>query len=361
MLGVHADQSNRVERVLKWSIFFSATGLVVYLCLLILHPFLNVIAWSTVLAITCYPFHQRLVRKTGGRALSALISSVLVVLGFVIPLLLIAGVAVNQFRTLVERLKEGFQSHNAAFGQAALAFDSLTRFGLDRGAIIEWARQHTSDLASMAGQYTLSIAGSVTSGVVSFVFIIFALFLLLRDGEIMVTRVVDLLPFDRTRSEALLFRIRDAVHAGVSGVVVIALIQGALCGAMFWVLGIPWAALWGILTVLSSTIPVIGAAAVWLPGTVYLMLTRQWPQAIVLAVWGAAVVSTIDNFLRPRLVAGRVGLSETVMFFALLGGVAVFGVLGIVLGPVIFATLIAIIDVLIEGEPTSAPGTHEQS
>jgi predicted PurR-regulated permease PerM len=347
MSDVHADQPTRVQRALKWSIFLSATGLVVYLCWLILQPFLSVIAWSAVLAITCYPFYQRLVRKTGRRALSAFISSALVVLGFVVPLLIIAGVAVNQFRGFVEWLQEGLHSQNAAFAQAALAFDSLThRLGLDRAAIIEWARQHSSEVASMAGQYTFSIAASVTRGMVSFVFIIFALFLLLRDGEIMVTTVVDLLPFERTRSEELLIRIRDVVHASVYGVVVIALIQGALCGGMFWLLGIPWPALWGIATVLSSTIPVIGAAGVWVPGTVYLMLAHHWPQAIVLAVWGAAVVSTVDNFLRPRLVAGRVGLSEIVMFFALLGGVVVFGVLGIVLGPVIFATAVAIVNVL---------------
>jgi predicted PurR-regulated permease PerM len=360
MPGAHADEPAWVQRVLKWSIFLSATGLVVYLCLLVLHPFLNVIAWSTVLAITCYPLHQRLVQKTGRPALSAFVSSALVVLGCLIPLLLIAGVAVSQFRGLVGWLQEGLHNQNAAFSHAALAFDSLMhRVGLEPAAIIDWGRQHSSDLASKAGQYTFSIAASVARGMASFVFIIFALFLLLRDGESMAATVVDLLPFERARSEALLFRIRDVVRGCVYGVVVIALIQGGLCGGMFWLLGIPWAALWGFVTVLSSTIPVIGAAGVWIPGAVYLMLTRQWPQAIILAVWGAAVVSSVDNFLRPRLVAGRVGLSEIVMFFALLGGVGVFGVLGIVLGPVIFATAIAIIDVLIKAQPSSSLGQGE--
>ena len=196
----------------------------------------------------------------------------------------------------------------------------------------------------MAG-YTVQIAASVTGAVISFVFIIFAMFLLFRDGDRMVARIPDLLPFERAQSEALLFRIRDAIHGGVFGIVVIALIQGTLVGGMFWLLGIPSAALWGMVTVLTSVLPLVGAAGVWVPGVVYLILQGRWPAAAVLAAWGMAV-SVVDNFLRPKLVGGRVGLSEIVMFFALLGGLRLFGILGIVLGPVLFAVAASIIDVL---------------
>ena len=130
------------------------------------------------------------------------------------------------------------------------------------------------------------------------------------------------------------------------GVVVIAVVQGALCGAIFWILGIPSAALWGMVTVVTSVLPVVGAAGVWAPGAAYLAATGQWTRAIILAVFGTAVISTVDNFLRPRLVGGRVGLSELVMFFSLLGGLQVFGVLGIVLGPVLFAIAAAILEAL---------------
>jgi predicted PurR-regulated permease PerM len=178
------------------------------------------------------------------------------------------------------------------------------------------------------------------------VFIIFAMFLLFRDGNRIVSKIPEFLPFERARSEALLTRIRDVIYGGVYGVVVIALTQGALCGGMFWVLGIPSAALWGMVTVLTSVLPLVGAAAVWVPGALYLVAVGKWPHAIVLAVWGTLVISGVDNFLRPRLVAGRVGLSELVMFFALLGGLQVFGVLGIVLGPLLFAIAASIVDVL---------------
>jgi predicted PurR-regulated permease PerM len=115
---------------------------------------------------------------------------------------------------------------------------------------------------------------------------------------------------------------------------------------MFWLLGIPAAALWGLVTVFASMVPFVGTAAVWVPGTLYLLAIGAWPKAIVLAVWGAAIVSSVDNLLRPRLVAGRVRLSGLAMFVAMLGGLQAFGALGIVLGPVLFATAAAILDVL---------------
>jgi predicted PurR-regulated permease PerM len=107
--------------------------------------------------------------------------------------------------------------------------------------------------------------------------------------------------------------------------------------------------------VFAGMVPIVGTAAVWVPGTLYLLITGAWQKAIVLAVWGAAVVSGVDNVLRPRLVAGRVGLSGVAMFIAMLGGIQAFGALGIVLGPVAFAAAAALVEVLRETQPTVTP------
>lgn len=353
--------SDVTPRVLRWVIFLGATGMVLYLCLQILAPFMNVIAWSTVLAVTFHPVHEYLVRKTGKVSLSALIASALVVVAFVIPLLFTAGLAINQVLALGDSLQETFGDQGGVDTTTPLgrSYEWLTRrLGVDATAIIAWAGQHASELTRLAAQYTVALAASVTGAIVSFVFIIFAMFLLFRDGNRMLAAIPDFLPFERTRSEALLARIRDVIYGGVYGVVVIALIQGALCGAMFWILGIPSAALWGMVTVLTAVVPLVGAAGVWVPGTVYLLATGAWPRAIVLAVWGTFAISGVDNFLRPRLVGGRIGLSELVTFFALLGGLRVFGVLGIVLGPLLFAIAAAIVDVLTDRVPLH--GAHDE-
>ena len=333
--------------VMKWSVFFAAAGVVIYLCLLILRPFFGVVAWSTVLAITCYPFHQRLVQRNGRVALSAAITSTLMVLAVLVPLLFIGGVAVNQLLALRDSLRQAFLDPDGISRRVTAALAPLTqRVGLDPDAIVTWASAHASEWVAGAGQYTMSAAAGVGGAMLSFALVAVATFLLLRHGETLVATIPDLLPFERTRSEALLLRIRDVVHASLHGVVTIATIQGVLCGGMFWLLGIPAAALWGLVTVFASLVPFVGTAAVWVPGTVYLLATGAWPKAIVLAVWGAAIVSSVDNLLRPRLVAGRVGLSGLAMFVAMLGGLQAFGALGIVLGPVTFAAAAAIVDVL---------------
>jgi predicted PurR-regulated permease PerM len=128
-----------------------------------------------------------------------------------------------------------------------------------------------------------------------------------------------------------------------------------LVALMFWILGIPSPALWGMVTMLTSVLPLVGSAAVWVPGTIYLLALGQWPEAIVLGVWGGLVVGSVDNFIRPRLLGERVGLSELVTFFALLGGLRVFGLVGVVMGPLLFAVAASILDVLTDRDATPAP------
>jgi predicted PurR-regulated permease PerM len=324
-----------------------------------LQPFLNVIGWSVVLAIISYPVHQWLVRKTGRVALSALITSVLIVLAAVVPLLLLGGIAVAELVTLGHSVSGGLHTPDRLLSHAAVTASAwaAAHLGLDQTAISAWIQQRIAEAQRGAGQYTLSFAAGVLEAVVSSLFVIIAMFLLLRDGDGLVSAIPDLLPFERTRSEALLVRIKDAVQASIYGVVVIAVVQGVLCGVMFWLLGIPSAALWGMLTMFASVLPVVGAFAVWGPGTIYLAMNGEWPQAAALAIWGTFVVSGIDNVLRPRLVAGRVGLSELAMFFALLGGLQVFGGLGLVLGPVAFATADSLIDALRQHKAEDALAT----
>jgi predicted PurR-regulated permease PerM len=362
MANASQPSSTFTQRALKWTIFLAATAGILYLCLLIVRPFLNVIAWSSVLVITFNPVQRWLVRKTARVSLSAFVCSVMVVVAFVIPLLFLTAVAVDQFAALGASLQQTFADKTGPMAWAPLrqAYEWLSeRLGLDGAQIVAWVRQHEGELARLIAGYTLAAAQNVAGAVVSFVFIIFAMFLLFRDGDRIVAAIPDLLPFERARSEALLTRVRDVIYGSVHGVVIIAVVQGALCGGMFWILGIPSAALWGMVAVVTSVLPLVGAAGVWAPGAVYLAATGHWTRAIILAVFGAAVISTIDNFLRPRLVGGRVGLSELVMFFSLLGGLQVFGVLGIVLGPLLFAIAGAIVHVL--GDPTSAPPSLRQS
>ena len=355
---MRAEQSAQTERALKWVMFLAGAGVVMYLCASILRPFAGVIAWSAVLAIICYPVHQWLVQKTGRVGLSAFVTSMLTVLACVVPLLLLGSIAVHESVAFGHSVQDAFKNREALSRLAAPVAWISTRLRLDESAIPDWIRQHTGDVARGVGRYTVSIASGVLDAVVSSVLVMFTLFLLLREGDQIVASIPELLPFERKRSETLLGRVKDVVQASVYGVVVIAVLQGALCGVMLWLLGFQSAALWGVVTMFASLLPVVGAFAVWGPATAYLVVTGHWSRAIVLAIWGTFVVSGIDNVLRPRLVAGRVGLSELAMLFAMLGGLSVFGALGIVLGPVAFATAAAMVDAVRApqaDEPAPAP------
>jgi len=149
----------------------------------------------------------------------------------------------------------------------------------------------------------------------------------------------------RDQSDVLIMRTKQVVSASVYGVVTIAIIQATLGGLAFWVLGIPSPLLWAVLMGFICMIPVAGSFLVWLPLAIYLMIMGHWTKAIILIVWGALVISTVDNFLRPKLVGTQTRLHELFVFFSVLGGISVFGLLGIVLGPVVLAITLGLLQI----------------
>ena len=190
MAHLSHQPSTFTQRAVRWTIFLGATALVVYLCLQILRPFTNVIAWSAVLAITFHPLHQYLIRKTGRVSLSALICSALVVVAFVIPLLFIAGLAVSEFIALGDSLQRTFTGESGMDTALGRAYGWLTgRLGLDATAMVAWLRQHASEVTRLLAQSALAIAAGVTGAFVSFIFIIFAMFLMFRDGDRIVAAI----------------------------------------------------------------------------------------------------------------------------------------------------------------------------
>lgn len=204
---------------------------------------------------------------------------------------------------------------------------------------------------SVAGQ-TLGLLGGLIGTIVQMFFVVFTMYYLFRDGEHIFEGLRELLPLKRQDAEAIMKRTRDVIGASVYGVFVIAIIQGSLGGLAFWVLGLRSALVWGVAMTLLSMIPMVGAFLVWIPAALYLAVSGHWLKALLLVLWGTLVIGTIDNFLRPKLVGSRTKLHELFVFFAVLGGLKVFGVLGLVMGPVILAITISLIEVFRTAERT---------
>jgi predicted PurR-regulated permease PerM len=195
------------------------------------------------------------------------------------------------------------------------------------------------DLASR----TLSVVGDAVGIVIRVFLVMFTAFFLFRDGERLRARAARMPLLRNPEVQRLVTRTREVVEASVLGTLAVAGLQGALGGLAFLVLGLPSPVLWGTAMALLSIIPMLGAFVVWIPAAVVLALSGAWVKALLLTVWGTFVIGLADNILRPMLVGNRARVHELVVFFGVLGGLEVFGVLGVVLGPVILTALPALV------------------
>ena len=190
---------------------------------------------------------------------------------------------------------------------------------------------------------------------INFIIALFTLFFVLRDGAEFLSRVQRLLPMDREHQERLLRNIEDAVTAVVHGSLVVAMVQGLLAGLAYWVLGVPFAVLWGVITAFAALLPFGGTTLVTIPASLYLFLQGNNVKGIIMLIWCLGVVVMIDNVLKPLFIGSRIKLPMLFLFFGILGGLAVFGALGLILGPVLFALLAVLLDLYSEeyssGEP----------
>jgi predicted PurR-regulated permease PerM len=347
----------------RWIALMVATGIALYLCWQMLQPFVQVLAWATVLVVAFYPVHRRLLARTKRPGTSALLSCLLVVVTILLPVTLIIFALVHEMSGFADSLKANVS--------ALLDPNSPVT-----GRFLNWLGQYVNveqlrsqdflaeRLKGMGGALagrTLGFVGGVVGVIVEIFFVIFTMYYLFRDGHRIVNALPDVLPLERAQSEKILARTREVISASLYGVLVIASIQGALGGLMFWILGLPSPLVWAVVMTLLSMIPMAGAFIVWVPAAIFLAVSGFWVKAIILTAWGSLVIGTVDNFLRPKLVGEKTKLHELFIFFSVLGGLKVFGILGIVLGPVVLAITLALLDVFRQVEQTEDETRQEST
>lgn len=328
----------------------AALALAFYLCWQIVQPYLDVLAWATVLVVLFYPVHRRFVAHLNRPNLCALLSLTLVILTIVLPTILIGKAAVEEMRTvsigLPTTLSESLDPTHPMTGPAVAWIEQYVDLGPLRQthSLSEGLQAWGGDIAGRS----MIIVGGVVGGAVKAVLIAFTMFFFFRDGEDIRRRLYEWFPLDTWRAHSVFIRTRDVINASVYGTLVLAAIQGALGGLAFWVLGLPGALLWAVVMTLLSIIPVLGAFVIWTPAAAYLALSGEWGKAIALAVWGILVIGAADNLLRPVLVGNRTRMHELLVFFGVLGGLQAFGFIGLVMGPVVIAVTIALVDIVRE-------------
>lgn len=324
-------------------IFYAFVGILAYLAYRIFRPFLVPLAWAGVLVVFCYPAHARLARRYGaGRA--AVLSTLGVGVIVIAPMLLVMIAFVGEAIRAVDVMQQALATGPAPAFRRWWGSVQVELPGLDRVDPVEVLRQ----AAGRAGTLLAARAGTVLQNLAIFVFdlvvVLFAAFFLFRDGATFLTWLRRVLPFDEDIKARMFLQTRDLITAGVTASLIVATIQGGLGGLAFAVLGLPGPVFWGVVMGFFSLLPLVGAWVVWLPAALWLILTGQIARGLVLAALGAGIVSSVDNFLRPALLSGRAQLNGLVVFISMLGGVAAFGLLGLVLGPVVVATGLGLLE-----------------
>jgi predicted PurR-regulated permease PerM len=321
----------------------------------ILWPFYGAVLWGTVLAIVFAPLYRRLCRSIGERPnLAALATVAIIVLIVILPSTLITASLVREASGVYGMFKSGEWNLAGNLQHVLDALPSwavgvLDRFGLtDLAGLQEGLSTGLGKASQFIAAQALNIGQATFELVVRLFVMLYLLFFLLRDGDGLFRAIRDAVPLRAEQQRAIFSKFATVIRATVKGTIVVALLQGALGGLMFWVLGIRAALLWAALMALLSLLPAVGSALVWVPVALYLMATGAVWQGLVLIAFGVLVVGLVDNLLRPILVGTDIKMPDYVVLISTLGGIEIFGMNGIVLGPLIAAMFMVVWDILSE-------------
>jgi predicted PurR-regulated permease PerM len=328
----------------------------------ILWPFYGAILWGVVAAIVFAPLYRRLLEGLQQRRSLAAIATVIIVVTLVIlPLALVGAALAREASAVYGRIQAGELDLVRSFQQVLDALPLwvtglLDRFGLaSLGGVLEKLSAALLKGSQFIAAQALDIGQSTFGFFVDLFAMLYLLFFLFRDETTLSRRVRHAIPLRSEQLNGLLLKFTIVIRATVKGNLLIALLQGALGGVMFWFLGINASLLWAVLMAFLSLLPAIGSGLVWMPVAIYLFATGATWQGIVLIAYGAFVIGLVDNFLRPMLVGQDTKMPDYVVFFSTLGGIEAFGLNGFVIGPVIAAMFIALWDIFSASRQTNDP------
>jgi len=314
--------------------FLALTLLALLLCYFIAEPFLASLAWAAALSILGWPLHRQICRWVPWPAAAATLSCLIIALLVIIPSALVIPIAIeeafNGYKLIRTQIESGaWDQAFANHAWIATTWEWL-RQRMDIGDVLQRAGAALTTLS------TFAVRASVAR-IVEFLMTFLFLFYFLRDRDTLLASIHSLLPMTSPETGRVFSVVSDTVYATVYGKVLVGMVQGVLGGLMFWWLDIPAAWFWAVVMGLLSIIPLLGPPIVWGPAALLLMLNGEWGEGVLLLAWGMTVVGLADNFLYPIVVGKYLRLHTVPLLIALIGGVVVFGAMGIFLGPVILA------------------------
>jgi predicted PurR-regulated permease PerM len=337
-----SEERHLSRGAMDWSevTLFLLSACAVVLCGWIVWPFLAALTGATVLAVVTRRPYLWLRSCVGNPNLAAAIALLLVILAIVIPSLSVAYGAGRHVIAAVGSMQSGTpQQELSQFLGQHPRIAKLVGYLVDNFDPVQTFQKS----AGVAAGRVAAFLGSSLSALLQIVVMLFILFFLFRDGSGAMRLVRGLLPLRTDETEYLVQRLRTAIAALVLGRFLVASIQGAIAGITFALLGVSGAVLLGVATMPFALVPAVGAYVVWLPVVIYLAMAHMWVKAIIMLAVGALIISMIDNFLYPLLVGSRLRLHIIPIFLSMIGGLWLFGVTGLVLGPLTFNVTVSLL------------------
>jgi predicted PurR-regulated permease PerM len=319
-----------------------------YLSYLILRPFLIPIAWAFVFSIVFFPLYRFILRFVKWNTLAAAVTTILVCVLILGPFSYFAYLLTSELSNVsikpvdIKGMAKLLNHPSIAPAmKKVLAFLDLTQAQLQSSVVKTLSGAGQNLLAYLPGRL-----GDVAGAAVHFALMTFALFFFLRDGSQFLTRISDFMPFAGQHRERLTRQVKEIVISTIYGGIVVAVIQGVVGAFVFAFLSIHSPILWGLAISICSFLPLVGSAIVWVPAVFFLLAKGFLFEAFVLALVGVFVISMVDYVLRPVIMRGRLRMPLLAIFFSVLGGIEVFGLIGLVMGPLVLAVFISVIDIL---------------
>ena len=333
------------------------TAVTLYLSFVIARPFLTPILTAILLAIAIYPMYRRLTLSIRNRSGAALVATFIVLVTILTPTVFIVNKLAHETREVYGWLNErqsiegGWREYLGHVADPAFAWIA-TKTGMSQEQLRQTGLDRLQTLSTTLLNWAESLALNIGETIVDSVIMLLTLFFLLRDGEYIRERIGSIVPIEPHRYEQLVETISASIAANLYGVIAVAAAQATLGAIGYTIAGLPSVMLWSVATFMFSMIPLAGAASVWVVASLYLLAIGNWPKAIFLACWGAGLISTADNIVRPLVMSGKVKLHTLLIFFSLLGGVRAFGIIGLFVGPIIVSVAMALVKILEEERRT---------
>jgi predicted PurR-regulated permease PerM len=341
------------------------TAIALYVCFLLFRPYLTPIVFASMIAMVFYPLHHYTQRISRSPTLNALTSTLATLLLTVVPLSFVLIALSNELTDLYHDLAAKSAESGGVVAYFLRGSERLDAWasehfsipGLDlRAMVLNRLQTISSSLLHFGANLVSNLFSLVVNGVIA----VIVLFFLFRDGKQVVSKLMSALPLGQDRVAELGNRIQATVVTNFYGSFAVGALQGTLTGLSFWALGIKSPVLWGMVTGVCSLVPFVGSATVWVPASILLMLAGHPIKGLILLGLGAGVIGTVDNIVRPLIIHKRVRLHPALVLFSILGGLQLFGVLGLFLGPVILSVTAALLQMLqkdVAGEAASVPST----